>query len=273
LIGKDNIPFHTIILPSLLLATKADYNLPWGVSSTEFLQFRGARFSKSHKVGIWIDEALELFPADYWRYFLLSTRPETKDTDFSWEIFIEKVNADLNDTLGNFIHRTLTFISQNFADSVPTPRNLEANDKETLRSVESKAEKVAQSLEKCKLQSALRNIIDISRLGNKYFNDKEPWNLIKTNRQKAANTLYIAVQIVKTLAITLNPFIPFTAEKISTLINLPSGFRSRDWTQATKHLPPGHKVERSKPLFTKIEINAKELQGKLENNRSETACP
>ncbi len=262
-IGKDNIPFHTIILPALLLATEEDYNLPWNVSSTEFLQFKGERFSKSHKVGIWIDEALELFPADYWRYFLISTRPETKDTNFSWAIFIEKVNADLNDTLGNFIHRTLTFINQHFKNAVPQAKNLDAYDKRLLKSVEKRVNKAAQNLERCKLQAALRNIIGISRLGNKYLNEKEPWNLIKTNRQKAANTLYVAIQIVKTFAITLKPFIPFTAEEISTLLNLPKN-NPQKWNEATKLLPANHKVKKSKPLFGKIEASGEELQDKLE---------
>ena len=265
-VGKDNIVFHTIILPALLLATKEDYNLPWNVSSTEFLQFKGEKFSKSHKVGILIDEALELFPANHWRYFLTSTRPETKDTNFSWEIFIEKVNSDLNDTLGNFIHRTLTFINQHFADTVPKALNLEVDDKDTLKSVERKVAKATQNLEDCKLQAALRNIITISRIGNKYFNEKEPWNLIKTDRQKAANTLYIAVQIVKTLAITLEPFIPFAAEKISTLLNLPN--ETQKWNEATKLLPTGHKIKKSKPLFSKIEVSGEELQDKVEKTKA-----
>ncbi|MFW6117688.1 MAG: methionine--tRNA ligase, partial [Thermoproteota archaeon] len=94
-VGKDNIPFHTIIFPALLLASQENYSLPWNVSATEFLQFGGEAFSKSRKIGVWMDEALELFPADYWRYFLIAIRPETKDTDFSWELFIEKINSDL----------------------------------------------------------------------------------------------------------------------------------------------------------------------------------
>ncbi len=270
-IGKDNIPFHTIILPALLLATKEDYNLPWNVSSTEFLQFKGERFSKSHKVGIWIDEALELFPADYWRYFLISTRPETKDTNFSWEIFIEKVNADLNDTLGNFIHRTLTFINQHFESTVPKANNLDAYNKRILKLVEKRVAKAAQNLEDCRLQSALRNIISISRIGNKYFNDKKPWALIKTDKQRASDTLYVAAQIVKTLAITLAPFIPFTTEKILDLLNLQKNV-SKKWSEATKLLPSGHKIKRSKPLFSKIEANGEELQDKLEKKKPQSTA-
>lgn len=264
-IGKDNIPFHTIILPALLLASRDDYNLPWNVSSTEFLQFRGETFSKSRKVGIWIDEALELFPADYWRYFLISMRPETKDADFSWEIFIEKVNADLNDTLGNFIHRTLTFINEHFSDTVPKAKSLDAYDKSVLKSVGKKVATAAQNLEDCKLQAALRNIIAVSRLGNKYLNEKEPWNQVKDDWERAASTLYVAVQLVKTLAVTLVPFIPFTARKLSALLNVSGDVHSQRWSEAAKLLPAGHKISRSKPLFGKIEVSAEELQDKLES--------
>ena len=124
-VGKDNIPFHTIILPALLLASGEGYNLPWNVSATEFLQFKGEKASKSQRVGIWIDEALEMFPVDYWRFFLIATRPESKDTNFTWSAFIDKINADLNDTFGNFIHRTLSFIASKFDGEIPNPTKLD----------------------------------------------------------------------------------------------------------------------------------------------------
>lgn len=266
-IGKDNIPFHTIILPALLLATEEGYNLPWNVSSTEFLQFKGLKFSKSQRVGIWIDEALQLFPADYWRYYLLSTRPETKDANFSWEQFREKINADLNDTLGNFIHRTLTFLNQHYRSKIPKPAKLEADDKQILKTVEKRVNTSARRLEECKIQAALRGIVGISRLGNQYLNEKEPWKLLKTDPQKAANVLYVAVQIVKTLAITLAPFIPFTAEELRKLLNLPNDTNVFKWSEAIRALEHGHKINKAKPLFSKVNAKEEELQENLENIR------
>jgi methionyl-tRNA synthetase len=265
-IGKDNIPFHTIILPALLLATKEGYNLPWNVSSTEFLQFQGLKFSKSQRIGIWIDEALQLFPADYWRYYLLASRPETKDTNFSWEQFKEKINADLNDTLGNFIHRTLTFINQHFDGQVPKPAKLEVEDKRVLKNVEKKVANAAKLFEECKLQAVLKSVIEISRIGNQYLNEKEPWKLLKTDKQKAANVLYVAVQIIKTLAIILEPFIPFTAKELRTLLNLPNDAKTQ-WSDATKPLEAGHKINEAKPLFNKIDAEEEELQENLEKIR------
>ena len=268
-IGKDNIPFHTIILPALLLATEEGYNLPWNVDTTEFLQFEGQKFSKSRRIGVWIDEALELFPADYWRYTLLSIRPETKDTSFAWDVFIEKVNSDLNDTLGNFVHRTLTFINSHFDSAVPKPSKLDEYDKRTLRSARKSVEKIAQALEDFKLQAALQAAMSLSHLGNKYLNKREPWNTIKTNSQASANALYVAVQIVKSLAITIEPFIPFTAEKLWETLNMPGSVHEQTWSEALNPLPPGHKINKAKPLFQKIEATKEELQNMLEKARSD----
>jgi methionyl-tRNA synthetase len=264
-IGKDNIPFHTLILPALLLATHEGYNLPYNVSSNEFLIFGGQKFSKSFKVGIWIDEALELFPADYWRYTLISTRPETRDTNFTWETFIEKVNSDLNDTLGNFVHRTLMFINNYFNGEIPAPKNLDELDKKTLSAIPEAFEKVENALEKIQMQTATREVIELSRIGNKYFNDEKPWETIKTNPQLTANTLYVGAQIVKALALLLEPFIPFTARKLRNLINLPE---EAQWKDAAEPLPTGHKIKEAEPLFFKIKESEKELKEMLENARS-----
>lgn len=265
-IGKDNIPFHTLIFPALLMASHKDYNLPWNVSTTEFLQFKEEAFSKSRRIGIWIDEALELFPADYWRYYLLSTRPETKDTNFTWRNFIEKVNADLNDSFGNFIHRTLTFINRYFNDSIPKPL-LEKPDEEILNKTREKVKQIEELMENCKIQAATNMVIEISRVGNRFLNEKKPWDQIKTDKQKAANTLYVATQIVKTLAIVAAPFMPYTAEEIWRLLNMPGSVHEQAWDEALKRLPPNHKINKAKPLFSKITLNEEELEAKLEEIR------
>ncbi len=266
-IGKDNIPFHTLILPALLLATHEGYNLPWNVSTNEFLNFEGQKSSKSRKIGIWIDEALELFPADYWRYTLIANRPETKDTNFSWAIFLEKVNADLNDTLGNFVHRTLTFITRYYAGQVPTSKGLDEVDKKVLQLIQKTFEKVDNGFEKFQLQDATREILDLSREGNKYLNDKKPWKTIKEDIQLTANTLYVSVQIVKALSVLLEPIIPFTCEKLREFLNLPPNLK---WEDAVKPLPTGHKINEPEPLFSKIEDSEEKIQEKLEKVRATT---
>lgn len=270
-IGKDNIPFHTIILPALLLASSEGYNLPWNVSATEFLQFKGEKASKSQRVGIWIDEALELFPADYWRYFLMATRPETKDSNFSWDLFIEKVNADLNDTFGNFIHRTLTFISSQFDSVIPKAEGPDEDAAQILKILEEKTETIATEIEACRLQSAANAMINISRIGNQYLNEKEPWNLIKKDRKKAANVFYASAQVVKALAIASAPFVPVAAEEIWKTLHLPESVHQQKWHEALKPFPPDHRIAKARPLFRKIDDTPKELEEKLQKVRKKLA--
>ena len=270
-VGKDNIPFHTIILPALLLASGEDYNLPWNVSATEFLQFKGKKASKSHRVGIWIDEALEMFPADYWRFFLISTRPESKDTNFTWSAFIDKINADLNDTFGNFIHRTLSFIDSKFDGEIPQPTKLDKDDQAVLQAIKEKVETAAQELEASKLQAAANTLISISRIGNQYLNDKEPWNLIKTNKEKAATIFYVAAQAVKAITVVSAPFIPDTAEQLWQTLNLPGSVHKSHWNEALNPIEAGHKIAKPKPLFHKIETDESKLNEQLATVREKLA--
>jgi methionyl-tRNA synthetase len=269
-VGKDNIPFHTIILPALLLASGEDYNLPWNVSATEFLQFKGEKASKSQRIGIWIDEALELFPADYWRFFLMATRPESKDSNFSWDVFLEKVNADLNDTLGNFIHRTLTFINSKFNGEIPQPK-LTTEDEAVLQAVKEKVETAGQEIEEAKLQSAANTLISIGRIGNQYLNDKEPWKLVKTNKEKAATVLYVTAQIVKAVTVVSAPFMPTTADQLWQILNLEGSVHMSKWEEAFKPLEAGHKIVTAKPLFQKIDADEKKLDEMLAVAREKMA--
>ena len=272
-VGKDNIPFHTIILPALLLASGEDYNLPWNVSATEFLQFKGEKASKSRKIGIWIDEALEMFPVDYWRFFLIATRPETKDFNFSWDFFLEKINADLNDTYGNFIHRTLTFINSKFNGEVPAAAKLDAADEMLLTTIREKVEAIAQDLEAAKLQSAANTLISLSRVGNQYLNEKEPWKLLKTDPAKAATIFYVAVQIVKALAVTSAPFMPSRAEQLWQMLDLPGSVVKTRWDEAVAPLEAGHKIGTPLPLFHKIDADEKKLDEMLQKIREEKTKP
>jgi len=262
-VGKDNIPFHTIILPALLLASGEDYNLPWNVSATEFLQFKGEKASKSQRVGIWIDEALEMFPVDWWRFYLAAIRPETKDSNFSWELFIDKINSDLNDTFGNFIHRTLKFINAKFDNKIPSPSNLSKNDNQLLAKIAESVEKLSLDFENFKFQSAANSLIGLSRIGNQYLNENEPWNLIKNEKRKAGNIFYVASQIVKAIAITSMPIMPNISQQICQILNLSQNKKSLCWEDALTPLDANHQINKSKPLFKKIDSNEKELENKL----------
>jgi methionyl-tRNA synthetase len=267
-VGKDNIPFHTIILPALLLASGQGYNLPWNVSATEFLQFKGQKASKSQRVGIWIDEALEMFPVDYWRFFLIATRPESKDTNFTWTAYMEKINADLNDTFGNFIHRTLSFIYSKFDGQIPAPTKLDKDDKALLQTIKEKVLQASKEIEDSWLQSAANTLIGISRIGNQYLNTKEPWNLMKTDKERAGTIFYVAAQVVKAIAVVSEPFIPQTAQQLWQTLNLEGNVEKSSWSEALKPLVAGHKIVKPTPLFHKIDSDEAKLEEMLAQIRS-----
>jgi len=254
-IGKDNIPFHTIILPALLMAYDERLILPWNVSSTEYLTFEGQKFSKSRGVGVWLDQALEWFPPDYWRYYLIKIRPEKSDTNFSWTDFQQAVNNDLNNNLGNFIHRVLTFIYRYFDGIIPQPKDFDEKDEEMIHFLEEMPAGVGRLLEdEITLKQALEQVMTLSARGNAYLNLKAPWHTIKKDKELAGTTLYVSAQIVGCLSILLEPFIPDTAKKLREMINLKlEEYGKNVWDQAgSQLLKPGHKINKPTPLFEKI---------------------
>ena len=252
-IGKDNIPFHTIVFPALLLATKDPYVLPWQVSSTEFILFDNKKFSKSHRIGVWMDEALRVAPSDYWRYVLIALRPETKDANFTWKEFQARINADLNDALGNFIHRTLTFIKNNFSGLLPTPGEFDERDKAVLARLRESPKTAGMNLDQCKLREGLSVAIDLAREGNLYLSESEPWHTIKREPVRARTTMFICGQLVRSLAILLAPFMPTTSESIWSQLGLQGGVTTANWHEAGEiGLPEGHVLGDPTPIFKKI---------------------
>jgi methionyl-tRNA synthetase len=252
-IGKDNIPFHTIILPALLLATKDPYVLPWQVSSTEFILFDNKKFSKSHRIGVWMDEALQVAPAEYWRYLLIALRPETKDANFTWKDFQARINADLNDVLGNFVHRTLTFIKNNFSGSLPGPGEFGEREKVVLAKLRESPSKAGTYLDQCKLREGLSVVIDLAREGNLYLSESEPWHTIKRDPARARTVMFICAQLVRSLAVLLAPFLPGTAELVWSQLGLQGSVTSARWEEAGEvRLGEGHVIGDPVPIFRKI---------------------
>lgn len=253
-IAKDNIPFHVLILPALLMASGEKYNLPWNVDSTEFLLFFGKPFSKSRRWGVWADEALEKYPVDYWRYYLVSVRPETKDSSFTWDDFQAKINNELVDILGNFVHRTLMFTYKQFNGKVPQRYKLNEIDKELLADIQKTPDVVANFMEKFRFRDALNEVMRLARKGNKYLNDKAPWHKIKSEREDAETTLNLCCQLTRSLAILMEPFMPFTSEKIWGMLNLQGSVHERGNWKTAKELaiPSGHPIKKPRPLFQKV---------------------
>ncbi len=270
-IGKDNIIFHLIIFPGLLAAynknlpKEEQFTMPYNVSSTEFLNYENDKFSKSRKIGIWIDEALEIAPVEYWRYSLLRNRPEKQDSDFLWSRFGKDI-LELNDIIGNFIHRTLSFISKRYDGIVPeapSPDDLDDEDKALLDTIAGAAKKVGNHLETFHLKEALNEIVSIARVGNVYINNKAPWKQIKTDKVKAGYTFNLSIQLVRTLGILLIPYIPNVSERIFELVGEPETIDTILWDSASElKVDAGRKIPNAVPLFRKLDI--KELQAKLD---------
>ncbi len=214
-IGKDNIPFHAIILPSLLHASGRKYNEPSLISSTEFLLFEGQKFSKSRRVGIWIDEALEVLPVDYWRYALIALRPESGDINFGWDSFCEKINNDLNDTIGNFVNRTLIGVSR-FADNnfALTYEEISEELKDKVTEIKSRHKNICELYEKTELQAACRTTLDNLAKANAFLSATEPWKVVKQDKNKAQQLLYVSLTNLKISCAELSPIIPSTVDTI-----------------------------------------------------------
>ena len=253
-IGKDNIVFHTIIFPAMLMAwndgNSDKYILPQNVPANEFLNFEGKKFSKSRGWGIDVDEFLELFPADTLRYTLAANLPENKDTDFYWKEFQMRTNGDLAGVLGNFVNRTFTFAHKHFEGKVPELGELLEIDKEMLERIEEAPRKVSELIEAFKIKDAVFEMMTFARACNKYFNDTEPWVTVKSDKARCGTTINIALQAIYTLAEIFSPVIPFSAEKMFKMLNA----EPTDWFESGKpKLEAGHQLNKAEILFTKIE--------------------
>lgn len=266
-IGKDNVVFHTIIFPAILMAWneagKEQYCLPQNVPANEFLNFEGKKFSKSRGWGIDVAEFLDLFAPDLLRYTLSANLPETRDTDFYWKEFQLRNNSELADILGNFINRTFTFVFKHFDGKVPQLGKLENIDKDMLQEISEYPDRISTYFENYKIRDGVNEIMNLARDGNKYFNDTEPWKTVKSNKERCATTLNICLQAIYTLAELFYPVLPFSAEKMFNMLNI----KAVDWKDCGKpQLRNGHKLNQAEILFPKIEDEKIEAQiNKLAN--------
>ena len=252
-IGKDNIPFHAIILPAMFIASGDPYVLPWRISATEYLMYEGQQFSKSRRIGIWIDEALEILPADYWRWALARMRPEARDTNFTWKEFYRIVNSELNDDIGNYVHRVLSLIKRRLDGVVPNPGRLPEEEERLIEETGKAAWRAAEALDEVKIKQATEHVLEVARLGNRYLNERQPWALLKENPEEAKASLYAAAAVAKKLAHLLAPFMPRTAETLWSMLGLEGSVHQAVWDEhLDKPVPPGTRLGEVKPLFTKL---------------------
>lgn len=258
-IGKDNIVFHCIVFPAMLKA-EGSYILPDNVPSNEFLNLEGDKISTSRNWAVWLNEYLVDFPGkqDTLRYVLTANAPETKDNDFTWKDFQARNNSELVAIYGNFVNRALVLTNKYFDGKVPALKGLTDYDKETLQEFADVKVRVEQLLDNFKFRDAQKEAMNLARIGNKYLAETEPWKLAKTDMDRTASILHIALQIAANLAIAFEPFLPFSSEKLRKMLNM----TTFSWENLGKVdlLAEGAQLGTAELLFEKIEDDAIDAQ-------------
>lgn len=271
-IGKDNIVFHCIVFPAMLKA-EGSFILPENVPANEFLNLEGDKISTSRNWAVWLHEYLEDFPGqqDILRYVLTANAPETKDNDFTWRDFQARNNNELVAILGNFINRALVLTQKYFDNKIPQINELTDYDKETLKEFADVKNVVETYLNTYRFRDALKEAMNLARIGNKYLADTEPWKVAKTDMARVETILHIALQITANLAIAFEPFLPFSAKRIREFINM----ETFAWDQLGRIdlLPVGHSLNQSDLLFAKIEDETieKQIQKLLDTKKANEA--
>jgi methionyl-tRNA synthetase len=237
-----------------MLMAHGDYVLPENVPANEFLNLEGNKFSTSRNYAVWLNDYLEKFEPDPLRYTLAANMPETRDADFSWKEFQARHNNELADILGNFVNRTFTFIKKYHEGKVPNRSVLDKLDKELLENIAAAKEGVAEALDNFQFKEAVKRMMNLARFANKYFNDKAPWVTRKNDPSQCDTTLNLCAQTIRSLAVLMNPFLPFTSHKIWRMLNLEGSPETASWEEITElQLPDGHVLGEAEILFRKIE--------------------
>ncbi len=270
-IGKDNIVFHCLIFPAMLME-HGDFVIPENVPANEFLNLEGNKLSTSRNYAVWLDEYLETFDADSLRYVLARNLPEARDTDFSWKDFQARHNNELADILGNFINRSVTFTHKYYDGVVPPAGRFDQLDQQLVEKLKEAPSRLGTLIDQFQFKAYVKEFMDLARFANKYFNDKEPWKARKSDPDSCATTLNLCLQTVSALSVLSEPVLPFTSEKIRNML----GLRGKPaWPEAGKMaLQAGQPVDKPRILFHKLEDDVigqeiEKLQSALKGNEED----
>ncbi|KAI8810678.1 tRNA synthetases class I (M)-domain-containing protein, partial [Cladochytrium replicatum] len=270
--GKDNVPFHTVVFPSSLIGTGEEWTMLHHISTTEYLQYEGTKFSKSKGVGVFGNNVMESgIPVEVWRYYLLSSRPETNDSQFLWAELIAANNNILLANFGNYINRVIKFLAAKYDSTVPTYKTTETPEAALITDINALLSEYVQSLESVKIRAALKVVMDISARGNQYLQDSKLDNtLFNSNRPRCDNVLGLAINLCYLLAALIYPYMPTTSESVLKQLNLPQRTISDTWTG--DDVLPGHRVGFAEYLFKKIdEARVEELRARYGGKESTEA--
>jgi methionyl-tRNA synthetase len=248
--GKDNIPFHTIIWPAMLMGY-AGLNLPYDVPANEFLNIEGRKLSKSKHWGVWVPDYLSRYDADPLRYLLSVNMPETNDTDFSWRVFVQRNNNELVATYGNLVNRVLTFTYKNYDGKVPLPGALDDSDKALIESADIILDKVGESISRCSFRQAVGMAMSLAQQSNQYLDVKAPWKKIKEDKNAAGTALFTAINVISRLKTMFSPYLPFSSQKVHEFLGFPGKVEDSGWK--SQPVEPGRSLYQPQPLFKKLD--------------------
>lgn len=253
--GKDNVPYHTITFPATLMGTGENWKLVDYLKGMSYLTFNGGKFSKSEQIGIFCDQAIEEFPADYWRYWLMANAPESSDSTFTFETFANTINKDLNDVLGNFINRVLKMTTSNFGQQIPDGGAIGDDEKALFTRLDELVGDYTTYMKEMEFRKALSSLREIWVEGNNYIARNEPWKVVKTDKERAAVILRTAINMIRLFAILSAPIMPTVSEKMLQLLNLPANdltWANMPMSEFLTSLKAGHAFNAPELLFSKI---------------------
>jgi methionyl-tRNA synthetase len=249
-LGKDNIFFHTIIWPAMLMGYRS-LNLPYDVPANEFLTIEGKKLSTSRGWAIWLHDYLERYEPDPLRYTLAVNMPDTGDSDFSWREFFRRNNNELVATYGNLAHRILTFTYRNFDGVVPAPGELDEHSQGLLHKAAVTLDAVDGLLYRCEFKGAVKEAMSLAQEANRYLDEQAPWKSIKTERETSAKSVYTVLSVLAALKTVFYPFLPFSSERLHSFLGFDGSVKEAGWK--VQFLPPGQKLHQPQPLFIKLD--------------------
>ena len=250
--GKDNVPFHTLSFPATILGSGEPWKLVDYIKSFNYLNYDGGQFSTSQGRGVFMDQALDILPADYWRWWLLSHAPEGSDAEFTWENFQVSVNKDLADVLGNFVSRVTKFCRSKFGETVPEGGTLGDRETTLIKTLTSRIRAYETHMETMEIRKSARELRAIWVEGNEYLQEAAPWATYKEDPEQAAAQIRLALNLIRLYAVLSSPFIPDASASMLKAMQTSDDSWPDDVAQALAHLPPGHGFMVPEVLFTKI---------------------
>ena len=250
--GKDNIPFHTVIWPSMLMGY-GGLNLPYNVPANEFLNLEGLKLSTSRNWAVWLPDYLDKYEPDPLRYVLTANMPETSDSDFSWREYVRSNNDELVATYGNLVHRVLTMTYRNFEGSVPEAGDLDSDSSRLLEEAGRRFGDTGANIEECRFRAALESAMGLAQATNRFLDQKAPWHTIKTDRTTTATTLWTAVTVINCLKTAMYPFLPFSSEKLHSMLGFQGSVEELGWKWEPGTVRASQKLAEPEPLFAKLD--------------------